>query len=318
MKRLKNIDNKNEEQLKAIKSKTGNIKEVTDFVEEPLSLEANGLIEEIKIIQKDVDYRKLKITGGNKIKYHFSDYKTFKELFRDLYYRNISIYQEGRKQDEFDGSFGALSAYSAKRKEDVETKNKLLNNTKNFYKGGEKIIEGFKNGIFSLNYDEQEKQEHKDKEEENIRDGNGLIDYKRLKRLIDLKNIDPNDELVRKNFKVHDLVSLLEKLKNSKNNTERNDIQANLIKSGLREKIEDMSEHEKEIENPDVIVDVVKKILELNNQQRGQGLRILTPSQMLSRLPISLAQLKAGNNFENLKNEIRQVLYSLHKSRKLT
>ena len=233
MKRLKNIDNKNEEQLKVIKNKTGNIKEVTDFVEEPLSLEANGLIEEIKIIQKDVDYRKLKITGGNKIKYHFSDYKTFKELFRDLYYRNISIYQEGRKQDEFDGSFGALSAYSAKRKEDVETKNKLLNNTKNFYKGREKIIEGFKNGMFSLNYDEQEKQEHRDKEEENnIRDGNGLIDYKRLKRLIDLKNIDPNDELVRKNFKVHDLVSLLEKLKNSKNNTERNDIQANLIKSG--------------------------------------------------------------------------------------
>ena len=314
MKRLKNIEDKNEEQLKAIKNKTGNIREVTDFVKETLSLKAK----EIKIVQKDVDYRKLKIRDGNNITYDFSDYKTFKELFRDLYYRNISIYQEGRKQDEFDGSFGALSAYSAKRKEDVETKNKLLNNTKNFYKGGEKIIEGFKNGIFSLNYDEQEKQEHKDKEEENIRDGNGLIDYKRLKRLIDLKNIDPNDELVRKNFKVHDLVSLLEKLKNSKNNTERNDIQANLIKSGLREKIEDMSEHEKEIENPDVIVDIVEKILEFNNQQRGQGLKILTPSQMLSRLPISLAQLKAGNNFENLKNEIRQVLYSLHKSRKLT
>ena len=314
MKRLKNIEDKNEEQLKEIKNKTGNIKEVTDFVKETLSLKAK----EIKIVQKDVDYRKLKIRDGNNITYDFSDYKTFKELFRDLYYRNISIYQEGRKQDEFDGSFGALSAYSAKRKEDVETKNKLLNNTKNFYKGREKIIEGFKNGIFSLNYDEQEKQEHKDKEEENIRDGNGLIDYKRLKRLIDLKNIDPNDELVRKNFKVHDLVSLLEKLKNSKNNTERNDIQANLIKSGLREKIEDMSEHEKEIENPDVIVDIVEKILEFNNQQRGQGLKILTPSQMLSRLPISLAQLKAGNNFENLKNEIRQVLYSLHKSRKLT
>ena len=169
-----------------------------------------------------------------------------------------------------------------------------------------------------MNYDEQEKQEHKDKEEENIRDGNGLIDYKRLKRLIDLKNIDPNDELVRKNFKVHDLVSLLEKLKNSKNNTERNDIQANLIKSGLREKIEDMSKHEKEIENPDVIVDIVEKILEFNNQQRGQGLKILTPSQMLSRLPISLAQLKAGNNFEKLKNEIRQLFYSLYRSKKLT
>ena len=44
--------------------------------------------------------------------------------------------------------------------------------------------------------------------------------------------------------------------------------------------------------------------------QRGQGLKILTPKEMLSRLPISLAQLKAGNNSEKLKNEIRQLLYS--------
>ena len=53
-------------------------------------------------------------------------------------------------------------------------------------------------------------------------------------------------------------------------------------------------------------------------KQRGQGLKILTPSQMLSRLPISLAQLKAGNNSEKLKIEIRQLLYSLYRSKKLT
>ena len=52
--------------------------------------------------------------------------------------------------------------------------------------------------------------------------------------------------------------------------------------------------------------------------QRGQGLEILTPQQMLSRLPISLAQLKGGNNSEKLKNEIRQLLYSLHRSKKLS
>ena len=52
--------------------------------------------------------------------------------------------------------------------------------------------------------------------------------------------------------------------------------------------------------------------------QQGQGLKILTPNQMLSRLPISLAQVKAGNNSEKLKNEIRQLLYSLYKSKKLT
>ena len=51
---------------------------------------------------------------------------------------------------------------------------------------------------------------------------------------------------------------------------------------------------------------------------RGEGLNVLTPNQMLSRLPISLAQLKAGNNSEKLKNEIRQILYSLYRSKKLT
>ena len=42
-----------------------NIKEVTDFVDEPLSLEAKGLLEEIRVIQKDVDYIKLKLRDGN-------------------------------------------------------------------------------------------------------------------------------------------------------------------------------------------------------------------------------------------------------------
>ena len=49
--------------------------------------------------------------------------------------------------------------------------------------------------------------------------------------------------------------------------------------------------------------------------QRGQGLKILTAKQMLTRLPISLAQLKAGNNSQKLKNEIRQLSYSLYRSK---
>ena len=50
--------------------------------------------------------------------------------------------------------------------------------------------------------------------------------------------------------------------------------------------------------------------------QEGQGLKILTPNQMLRRLPISLAQLEAGNNSEKHKNKIRQLLYSQYRSRK--
>ena len=52
--------------------------------------------------------------------------------------------------------------------------------------------------------------------------------------------------------------------------------------------------------------------------QQGQGLKILTPDQMLSRLPITLAQLKAGNNSQKLINEIRQLFSSLYRSKKLT
>ena len=68
-------------------------------------------------------------------------------------------------------------------------------------------------------------------------------------------------------------------------------------------------------------MNIVDKILNFTLKelkQRGQGLKILTPNQTLSRLPISLAQLKAGNNSEKLKNEIRQLLYSLYRSKKLT
>ena len=57
--------------------------------------------------------------------------------------------------------------------------------------------------------------------------------------------------------------------------------------------------------------------VERRNQQ-GKGIKILTPKHMLSRLPISLAQLKAGNNSEKLKNEIRQLLYSLYRSKNMT
>ena len=51
---------------------------------------------------------------------------------------------------------------------------------------------------------------------------------------------------------------------------------------------------------------------------KGTGLKILTPKQMLQRLPIALAQVKAGNNSESLLNEIRQILYSLYQSKETT
>ena len=77
------------------------------------------------------------------------------------------------------------------------------------------------------------------------------------------------------------------------NDKNKNSKLVELIKSGLRDlrnEIENMSKEEKQIEKPNEIVNIVERILEFNNlNQRGQGLKILTPNQMLSRLPTFLA-----------------------------
>ena len=68
------------------------------------------------------------------------------------------------------------------------------------------------------------------------------------------------------------------------------------------------------------IEDYASMILETKRiaRQEGEGLKILTPNQMLKRLPIALTQIKAGNNSERLLNEIRQIVYSLYRSKEIT
>ena len=124
LKKLKNIEDKNEQLLKA-KNRTKNIK-VTDFVKEPLSLEAEALIEEIRIIQEDVDYKKLIIRGGNNVTCNFSNYKTFKELYRDLYYKKMTINDAETKQNEFSSIVNTLNNYLPKTQKYIEAKNTLL------------------------------------------------------------------------------------------------------------------------------------------------------------------------------------------------
>ena len=137
---------------------------------------------------------------------------------------------------------------------------------------------------------------------------------------VNRKETDINYELFQKHFKFQkpsDMLKSAYKTNDKKNNNKL----VNMFKTGLsdlKNEIEDMAEEEKEIEKPSEIADVVEKTLKFNKQnQQGQGLKILTPDQMLSSLPISLAQLKVGNNSQKLKSEIRQLLYSLYRSKKL-
>ena len=116
------------------------------------------------------------------------------------------------------------------------------------------------------------------------------------------------------NFKQpSDLAKILFEIKDKK----KNDDFVKEIKnrwSKLKYSIEKVPRDEKENEKAEKILEIVKEIVRFSRQnQQGQGIKILTPNQMLNRLPIALAQLQAGNNSNKLKNEIRQLLYSLYR-----
>ena len=127
------------------------------------------------------------------------------------------------------------------------------------------------------------------------------------------KNI--NNELFKKHFKFQSPSAML-KFLNDLNNIEKNNKLVDVIVSGLKDlkkEIKKMTEEEIKIEKPDKAVEIVRKILKFNKQnQEGKGIKILTPNQMLSRLPISLAQLEAGNNSEKLKRRNKTtIIFSL-------
>ena len=105
---------------------------------------------------------------------------------------------------------------------------------------------------------------------------------------------------------------------NATTDIEENKIKVNKIKSNLADLVmkikNNPTNNTKKIRNRNTMVEIVELILKFNQlEQEGSGLKILTPNQMLSRLPISVAQLKAGNDSEKLKNKIREIWYSLYR-----
>ena len=130
-----------------------------------------------------------------------------------------------------------------------------------------------------------------------------------------------NKGLFTKHFKIQSPSEMFKSIYQT-NDREKNNKLVDVIISRLKylkKEIKEMSKEEKEIEDPELIVEIVEEILKFNKQkQEGKGIKILTSNQMLSRLPISLAQLQAGYNSEKLKNEIIQLLYSLYRSKNMT
>ena len=144
----------------------------------------------------------------------------------------------------------------------------------------------------------------------------------RKQRLNNIKRKEQNinNKLFKNYFNFQSPSKMYNTLSDTKSTKEHN-IRVNLIKSGmidLKKHIGNISKNDvNKIKEMNKIADIVELILQYNNDdQQRQGLKILKPNQMLSRLSITLAQLKAGNNSEKFKNEIRQLLYSLCRSKK--
>ena len=141
-------------------------------------------------------------------------------------------------------------------------------------------------------------------------------DLKEFNEWIKREETGINRELFQKRFSFQRPSDMLKVLYTANDKSKNNKL-VSMIKSGLddlKSEIGDMSIEEKEIEEPRKLVDIVERVREFNDvNQRGQGLKMVTPNQTLSRIPITLAQLKAGNNSEKLKNKIKQLLYSLYR-----
>ena len=116
--------------------------------------------------------------------------------------------------------------------------------------------------------------------------------------------------------------SYIYKSLNETENSEENKVLVNILENRLTNLIKEIKSNPtsdtKKFKNRNNMLENVQLIRYFNQQNQSEkGLKLLTPNQMLSRLPISLAQLKEGNNSEKLKNEIRQLLYSLYQSKNL-
>ena len=186
----------------------------------------------------------------------------------------------------------------------------------------EKNIYRFKNGILLLFKKDDMKTDSGDQKpdildtSEETKSNDFLKQVKEEKRNMDM-------DLFGEQFGYKTPDEMLQTFKNLKNRADNNFSEANLTECSSERfgnRVKKMTENVYKNEG-NKILRIINKILDFNfneQKQKGQGIKILTLNQMLSRLPIYLAQLKAGSNSEKLKNEIKQLLYSLYRSKKLT
>ena len=120
-----------------------------------------------------------------------------------------------------------LKRYSPKHDKYVTLKNNLLDNASKFYKGREKIIEGFKSKVFPLYYDsryheERMKYEEEEQEEQKKQDKKPFNPEEIIERMINREKLPINNELFKKHFKLEKPILMHKVLHETKNDKEKN------------------------------------------------------------------------------------------------
>ena len=269
-----------------------------------------------------------KINNQSKILIYSTQYSFAK--FRNIDdIKELSLDSMHKKLSDFHKKFTRFKVVAPRTKDKKILKNKVLSNARNLYNDLYYIYKDkYNKEINSLNTENIKKLDYKklrltddyqySSEEEQKET---KTDMNKYSKYIAKEETDINEELFMKHFYFQRPSDMLKNL-NQINDIEKNNKLVEAIITGLKdlkEKIKEMPEEGKENEKPDKILKIVREILQFNKEkQEGQGIKIPTPNQMLSRLPISLAQLEAGNNSEKIKNEIRQLLYSLYRSKNIT
>ena len=164
LKRLKNIEDKTDNQLNENKDSQLGIKSIGYTVRQELSQETKNMLEKLNNQEKLINYKKLGFRGGNNKDYDFTNFSSLRKLFRAIYFGQISIPAVEGEQDNFDNMIEILKVYRPKKdSKHYGLKQDLVINAQNFYDGREMIINAFKNKLFpfcSGNYYEEFKEDH--------------------------------------------------------------------------------------------------------------------------------------------------------------
>ena len=366
LKRLKNIENKTDNQLDLIRDqgdrqldsicyfnvgrksigfenqRLSKLKKETDDKE-------NDIIDNRKSEkQEERDKVVFNFTATDKTPFYFSDYTVLMKFAQNIYTEKLSFEKAREKQDQMltklNESEKRVNSKSSRLMIKIEKKMKILaENARGLYNFRNKII------------DEIEKETGEEsKEDRKIEELRLHRPEEELAKLIkDVKEDIDLDEDNNIKSKKSNLLEFLNSIKNTKINDKTNATSNYLKFLNYKESLgrtQDGSRADRtknfingaefiifgplfnskqESEKLDIATggyDEYEAMRELENEkqnktkkrQKGYGLKIMTPSQLLTRLPILLAQKQAGNNSQQLNNEIRQIIYSLYRSKNLS